>query len=126
MRAVIVIILGLVALSTGGCDGFPTSISNKTALPVSFSYWHNSQDQRSATFIINSGESLLLAREHRLRDFKEIRAFEGGHKFIISDDDLYQLKEDCPTSQCILTYVGGGRFSARPKTHEVAMENSSR
>ena len=125
MRAVIVMILGLVALSIGGCDGWPTRFSNQTAVPVSFSYWHNSLDQRSATFLLNGGESTLLAREHRLSDFREIRVVEGGREFIISEADLSRLKEDCPAYQCVLTYAGGGRLSARRWTRDDAKENSS-
>lgn len=126
MRTVIVVILGLAALSIGGCDGWPTRFSNQTAVPVSFSYWHNSLDQRSATFLLNAGESALLAREHRLRDFREISVVEGGREVIISEADLSRLKEDCPTYQCILTYAGGGRLSARPWTRDDVKQNSSR
>lgn len=126
MRPVILMILGLVALGIGGCDGWPTRFSNQTAVPLSFSYWHNSHDERSGTFPLNAGESTLLAREHRLLDFREIRIVEGGREFIISEADLSQLKEDCPTYQCLLTYAGDGRLSARPWTSDDAKEKSSR
>ena len=126
MRAAILMILGSVGLGLGGCDGWPTRMSNQTPVPVSFSYWHNSYDHPSATFQLNAGESTLLAREHRLRDFREIRIVEDGREFIISEADLFQLMEDCPAYQCILSYAGGGSLSARPWTSEDAKEDSPR
>lgn len=126
MRPVILMILGSVGFGLGGCDGWPTRFSNQSAVPVSLSYWHSSYDQPSATFRLDAGESMLLAREHRLRDFRELRIVEDGREFIISEADLSQLKVDCPTYQCILTYAGGGSLSARPWTNDDAKANSSR
>lgn len=126
MRPVILMTLGSVGFILGGCDGWPTRFSNQTPVPVSLSYWHSSYDRPSATLRLDAGESMLLAREHRLRDFKEIRVVEDGRAFIISEAVLSQLKEDCPTYQCILTYSGGGRLSARPWTNDDANEDLSR
>lgn len=126
MRPAILMILGSVGFGLAGCDGWPTRFSNQTPVPVSLSYWHNGHDQPSATFQLNAGESRLLAREHRLRDFREIRVAENEREFIISEASLSRLKDDCPTYQCILTYAGGGRLSARPLADEDARENSSR
>lgn len=118
MRPVILIILGSVGIGLGGCDGWPTRFSNQTPVPVSLSYLHSSYNQPSATIRLDAGESMLLARDHRLRDFKELRVNEDGREFIISEADLSQLKEDCPTYQCVLTYAGGGILSARPWTND--------
>lgn len=119
MRAVILMISGSVVFGLGGCDGWPTRFSNQTPVPVSFSYWHKNYPQPSATFQLNAGQSTLLAREHRLRDLNEIRVVDDGREFIISGTDLSELKKDCLT-ECILTYAGEGRLSARPWTSDDA------
>jgi hypothetical protein len=126
MRSVVLLIFGLAGVVLGGCDGWPTRMSNQSLVPVSFSYWHKSYGQPSATFHLNAGESTLLAREHRLRDFREIRVVEDGREFIISEADLSQLKEDCPTYRCILTYAGGGQLAAKPETSGDHKQNSPR
>lgn len=116
MPPVILMILGLFGFSLAGCDGWPTTFSNQTPVPVSFSYWHRSYDESSAAFRLDAGEFKLLAREHRLHDLKELRLVEDGREFIISEADLTRLKLDCPTHQCIPTYAGGGSLSGRPST----------
>jgi hypothetical protein len=114
MRAAILLVLTFAGLALGGCDGWPTTMRNHSTTPISFTYWHDSYAEPSATFNLNSGQSMILARELRLRDFKEIRVIESGHEFIMSGESLEELKRDCPEYQCILTYAGDGRLSARP------------
>lgn len=114
MRVAILLVLASAGLALGGCDGWPTTMRNHSPTPISFTYWHSSYAEPSATFGLDSGQSMLLARELRLSDFKEIRVIESGHEFTVSGERLQQLKLDCAEYQCILTYAGDGRLSARP------------
>ena len=120
MRAAILLLLGSAGLALGACDGWPTTVQNSSPTPISFAYWHDSYAQPSATVSLNGGQSIVLARELRLRDFREIRVNDNGHEFIVSGASLQQLKQDCPEYQCVIVYAGDGRLSARPPTSDDA------
>jgi hypothetical protein len=113
MRLLVVLIgcLGLAA-----CDGWPTSFANQTAGVVGFSYRQKSYDHPSTVITYTAGARTLLAREHSLRDFTEIRVIDGDHTHVFAGERLDGLKAACPQYQCELIYRGDGNLIARPWT----------
>ncbi len=110
------LLAAFLCLGLTACDSWPTSFANQSTGAVGLSWWEQSYDHPSGVVTYTAGMRTLLAREHSLRNFTEIRIVDGDQTWVFADERLARLKADCPQYQCELIYRGQGDLIARPWT----------